>query len=64
MGLSTSINVLIGSSKMPYGKYKNTSMDSVPDDYLKWLWDNDKCSETVKSYIERNLDAINKNLEK
>jgi uncharacterized protein (DUF3820 family) len=49
-------------SAMPWGKYKGKTMVHVPDDYLLWLWDNDKCFGEVKDYIEDNLEAIRYNV--
>lgn len=51
-------DVLHDDDEMPYGKHKGTKMANVPSDYLLWLYDNDKCSGKVLSYIEVNLDAL------
>ena len=47
-------------SLMPWGKWKGTAMANVPDDYLLWLYDNDKCDGDVKAYIKDNLDVLKK----
>ena len=47
---------------MPWGIHKGKPMADVPDHYLLWLWDTNKCSGQVKMYIKQNLDAIKKNL--
>lgn len=39
-------------SIMPYGKHKGEQMIDVPDDYLIWLYKNDKCSGQVRAYIK------------
>jgi hypothetical protein len=33
-------------------------MANVPASYLMWLYENKKCGKAVKWYIERNMDAI------
>jgi uncharacterized protein (DUF3820 family) len=62
--MSDAINYpdLDDSSLMPYGKHKGTKMVDVPDSYLLWIYENDKCSDSVKKYIESNLDAIRHNV--
>ena len=45
-------------SKMPYGKYQGEQMEDVPAEYLLWLYENNKCSGDVKSYIKENLKVI------
>lgn len=49
---------LTASSPMPYGKHKGKAMFDVPAEYLLWLYDNNKCSEGVAQYIEKNKDEI------
>ena len=49
-------------SLMPWGKYQGKKMNDVPDSYLLWLYENDKCSGDVKIYIVQNLDAIRANI--
>lgn len=46
------------NSIMPYGKYKGEKMINVPSDYLLWLYENNKCSDEVRHYIEENMDVI------
>jgi uncharacterized protein (DUF3820 family) len=45
-------------SRMPFGKYINEQMTNVPASYLLWLYDNNKCSGNVKTYIEENLEVL------
>jgi uncharacterized protein (DUF3820 family) len=45
-------------SPMPFGKFKGKKMKDVPVDYLHWLWHEGCRHSGVKSYIERNLDAL------
>lgn len=45
---------LTDNSIMPYGKYKGRIMIGVPADYLLWLYDNERCSESVARYIEEH----------
>jgi hypothetical protein len=46
---------------MPFGKYKGQPMDTVPADYLFWLWMNGKKQDMacqVADYIRRNKSAL------
>lgn len=43
---------------MPYGKHKGVEMQEVPASYLIWLYENDKCSDSVKEYVEDNLEIL------
>lgn len=49
---------LTDKSPMPFGIHKGTSMANVPAEYLLWLYDNGKCSQEVRDYIEDNLDVL------
>jgi len=51
-------------SLMPSGKWKNTKMKDVPDDYLLYIYENDMAGKRVSEYIEKNLEAIKKNVSK
>jgi len=50
------------NSIMKFGAHKGKHLRDVPDSYLLWLYENNKCSIDLKEYIEENLDVINKNL--
>lgn len=50
--------MLDDDSIMPWGKFKGTKMGNIPAEYLLWLYENDKCDEPVREYIEDNLDVI------
>lgn len=52
------MEVLKDDSLMPYGKYKGEKMANVPPDYLIWLYDNEKCSDSVREYVKENHDAL------
>ncbi len=54
--------LLNDNSPMPYGKHKGKAMANVPDDYLLWLYNNDKCTYPVRKYVEMNMDAIKTNI--
>ncbi len=57
-------------SPMPFGKHEDEKMESVPAEYLLWLWD--ECDFwrpdaipshhtkrlAVRDYIKRNLSAL------
>lgn len=55
---------LTDSSRMPFGKYINEKMANVPASYLMWLYDNNKCNQQVKDYIEENMDVLKDELKK
>lgn len=55
---------LTDNSLMPFGVYKGEKMANVPAKYLMWLYDNNKCNQPVKEYIEENMDAIELELKK
>ena len=61
------MNLLQDIDKMPWGKYKGTSMQDVPASYFHWLWTNEKDPmsrkaqvDQVAAYIERNMPALKK----
>ncbi len=47
-------------SIMPFGIHKGKQLEQVPDEYLIWLYENNKCYGELKEYIEDNLDIIKK----
>lgn len=57
---------------MPFGKYKGVEMANVPGDYLLWLYAEYTApnprfgfiNQSVKAYIEDNLDVIKKEVRK
>lgn len=49
------MNKLKDNSSMPWGKFKGTQMSDVPDDYLVYMYNANKCDNQVKIYIEENL---------
>ena len=53
---------LTDDSLMTFGKYKGEKMANVPAKYLKWLYDEGKCSRPIKAYIIENLDVINQEI--
>lgn len=50
---------LTDESLMPWGAHKGKEMQEVPAAYLIWCYDNGKCSNDVKEYIEDNMDVLN-----
>jgi uncharacterized protein (DUF3820 family) len=46
------------NSRMPYGKHKGETMGSIPPQDLLWLYENNRCNQEVKQYIEDNLETI------
>jgi uncharacterized protein (DUF3820 family) len=53
---------LTDKDPMPFGQHKGTAMADVPDAYLLWLWNENKCNNEVREYIKDNLDAIKANV--
>lgn len=64
-----SITPFDDDSKMPFGQHKGKAMSDVPDDYLKWFWNENKeqylndeplsqNTLSIMAYIEDNLDNI------
>ena len=49
---------LTDNDVMPWGKYKGVKMANIPASYLIWLYEEKKCSGSVKDYIEENLDVL------
>lgn len=49
---------------MPFGKYKSEQMQNVPASYLMWLYDEGKCNDEVRTYIEDNLDVIKQEIKR
>jgi uncharacterized protein (DUF3820 family) len=45
-------------SLMPWGRYKGYNMINVPASYLIWLYENNKCDDQVREYIEDNLSFL------
>lgn len=43
------------NSIMPFGKYKGDRLIYVPDNYLIWLYEENKCFGALKQYIKENL---------
>lgn len=59
------MEALKDSDPMPFGKYKGTRLELVPDDYLLFVWNHPKFSQksnpALYEYIKENLDAIQQN---
>lgn len=49
---------------MTFGAHKGKKMANVPADYLIWLYENDKCSQKQREYIEDNLDVLNSQIKR
>ena len=48
---------LVENWKILFGKYKGCCYGEIPDDYLKWAYDNDIIkNEKVNEYIEERLN--------
>ncbi|MDV3536801.1 hypothetical protein CMU91_14880 [Elizabethkingia anophelis] len=46
------------TDQMPFGKYKGRQMQYVPADYLIWIFEEGKCTDNVKKYIEDNMNVL------
>lgn len=56
--------MLTDNDTMPFGKHKGTKMANVPDSYLLWLHETNKCGPDVKGYIDENIEAIKANVKR
>jgi len=45
-------------SLMPFGEFKNRKLVNVPASYLIFLYEEEKCDEELKEYIEDNLEIL------
>ena len=45
-------------SLMPFGMHKDKPLVDVPASYLIWLYENNKCNQPLKLYIEENMDVL------
>ena len=52
--------ILTDESLMPFGKYKGTKMANVPASYLLWLNTQPALSQSVREYIQDNLEVLQK----
>ncbi len=50
--------------RMPFGKHKNEKMANVPAGYLMWLYNENKCNQEVRDYIEDNLDVLKEEIKR
>lgn len=46
--------------RLPFGKYKNISLELVPSSYLKWLLEQDWFEEMFESEFSVVVDEMNK----
>lgn len=51
---------LTDTNKMPFGKYAGKAMQDVPASYLFWYWTNGDKTSAVGKYIEKNINALEK----
>lgn len=47
-------------SVMPFGQYKGQKLAEVPDEYLLFLYENERAGR-LTDYIKENLESIRKN---
>lgn len=52
------MDALTDKSPMPFGKHAGTEIANVPADYLIWMYENNKCNNQVKEYIQDNIDIL------
>lgn len=55
---------LLEETRMPFGKHKGKMMKELPDDYIYYLYSEVNCYGHVKQYVDENIDAVIKNLNK
>lgn len=46
------------NTPMPFGKHKGTALANVPAHYLLWVYREGTSNNSLKQYIEDNMDAI------
>lgn len=56
--------IMNDSSPMPFGKYKGEKLANVPASYLLWLLTEDLKPGPLRTYIEENEDALQKEVQK
>lgn len=51
---------LLDDDAMPFGKHKGQTMQTVPVNYLHWLWHNvtGEHATLVRKYIEDNMHVL------
>lgn len=50
--------MLNDESIMKYGVWKGTRLIDIPASYFLYVYENNKCSDEVREYIEDNLEVI------
>ena len=45
------------ASIMPYGKYKGRLLGDIPDNYIRWMWENTDIQNEVGNDDERGAIA-------
>lgn len=45
-----------------FGKYKGEKLGNVPDEYLLWLYENNKTFGDLHKYLEGNIEVIRENV--
>jgi uncharacterized protein (DUF3820 family) len=43
---------------MPFGIHKGKQLADVPASYLIWLFDNGKCGNELRKYIQDNMNVL------
>lgn len=56
--------MLTDNDPMLFGIHKGKAMANVPDDYLIYLLNNNKCNDEIKEYILDNINVIEHNTKK
>jgi uncharacterized protein (DUF3820 family) len=52
------------NSPMPVGKYRGKAMETIPAQYLMWLYDEKIGRKEVRDYIEDNLDVLREEIKR
>lgn len=55
------MKALTDASIMWFGIHKGKALESVPNEYLLFLYENNKCPKNLRDYIRENLDSISPN---
>lgn len=49
---------LSDASIMWFGIHKGKQLEDVPASYLLWLYENNKCPDNLRKYIDDNMDIL------
>jgi len=54
-------NKVLTDLPIPFGEHKNSKIANAPNDYFRFLYENNIKEGNLKNYIENNIEAIYNN---